>query len=181
MLKQKENEGFTSFFNKWRETSANLVKAPIEKESVRMFIKNLQGKYLKHLKYQHNLNTFKAVYIIGIDIEDDLLKDNSARGKKNDHPSSSSPINEVHATNTSKQRIKRSKRVFTPLGMSYETAFKKLHHKGLVMPIRPIKDPVPEARPPKWDPNKHCKYHQGKGKRYRGVLETQRIYSRSDR
>src|SRR6187397_2453060 len=35
--------------------------------------------------------------------------------------------------------------------------------KGLVMTIGPIKDPVPEARPPKWDPNKHCKYHQGKG------------------
>ena len=91
------------------------------------------------------------------------MKDNSARGKKNDHPSSSSPINEVHATNASKSRIQRSKRVFTPLGMSYETAFEKLHHKGLVMPIGPIKDPVPEARPPKWDPNKHCKYHQGKG------------------
>ena len=43
MLKQKENKGFTSFFNKWRETSANMVKAPTEKESVRMFIKNLQG------------------------------------------------------------------------------------------------------------------------------------------
>src|SRR6187397_3296804 len=47
--------------------------------------------------------------------------------------------------------------------MSYETAFGKLHHKGLVMPIGPIKDLVPEARPPKWDPNKHCKYHQSKG------------------
>ena len=60
-----------------------------------MFIKNLE-----YLKYQHNLNTFKAVYNIGIDIEDDLLKDNSTRGKKSDHPSSSS--SEVHATNTSK-------------------------------------------------------------------------------
>src|SRR6185503_17290726 len=47
--------------------------------------------------------------------------------------------------------------------MSYETSFEKLHYKGLVMPIGPIKDPVPEARPPKWDPNKNCKYHQGKG------------------
>src|SRR6185503_15093051 len=64
MLKQKENEGFTSFFNKWRETSTKMVDVPTEKESVRMFIKNLPKMYSKHLKYQSNLSTFKAVYDI---------------------------------------------------------------------------------------------------------------------
>ncbi|XP_021747759.1 uncharacterized protein LOC110713612 [Chenopodium quinoa] len=131
-----------------------MITIPNEKESVRIFIRNLQDKYQKHLKYQL-LNTFKAVYNIGIKIEDDLMKSaaansNNAKGNKNDHPSSFSPINEVLAKDTSKQRIQRSKRMFTPLGMSYETAFDKLHHNRLVMPIGPIKDPVPEARPPKW-------------------------------
>ena len=74
ILKRKENEGFTSFFNKWRETSAKMIEVPSEKEFVRFFIKNLQEKYSKHLKYQNNLNTFKAVYDIGINIEDDLAK-----------------------------------------------------------------------------------------------------------
>src|SRR6185312_15567640 len=83
MLKQKENEGFTPFFNKWRETSANMVKVPTEKESVRMFIKNLQEKYAKHLKYQHNLNNFKAVYDIGIDIEDDFAKQKATNNSNN--------------------------------------------------------------------------------------------------
>ena len=69
MLKQKENEGFTSFFNKWRETTAKMVEVPSEKESVRMFSKNLQEKYSKHLRYQSNLNTFKAVYDIGIKLK----------------------------------------------------------------------------------------------------------------
>src|SRR6185503_5274965 len=78
ILKEKENEGFTSFFNKWRETSAKMVEVPTEKESIRMFIKNLQDKYQKHLKYQSNLNTFKAVYDVGINIEDDLAKQKAA-------------------------------------------------------------------------------------------------------
>src|SRR6187397_1545743 len=51
ILKQKENEGFTSFFNKWRETSTKMIEVPSEKEFVRLFIKNLQEKYSKHLKY----------------------------------------------------------------------------------------------------------------------------------
>ncbi|XP_021756635.1 uncharacterized protein LOC110721753 [Chenopodium quinoa] len=157
----------TEFYNMWKEVSARMIKAPDGKKSVRMFVRNFQEKYQEYLKYQL-LNTFKAVYNIGIEIEDDLMKlaaanNNNAKGKRNDHPSSSSPINEVHSIDTPKKQIQRSKRVFTALGMSYETAFDKLHHKGLVMPIGPIKDPVPEARPPKQDPNKHCKYHQGKG------------------
>ena len=97
MLRQKKNEGFTSFFNKWRETSAKMIEVPTEKESVRMFIKNLQEKYSKHLKYQHNLNTFKAVYDIGMEIEDDLAKQKATnnsnhggwKGKKSDNPPSS--------------------------------------------------------------------------------------------
>src|SRR6185503_781061 len=78
ILKQKENKGFTSFFNKWKETSAKMIEVPTEKESVRLFIKNLQEKYSKHLKYQSNLNTFKSVYDIGINIEDDLAKQKAA-------------------------------------------------------------------------------------------------------
>src|SRR6185503_1786971 len=74
ILKQKENEGFTSFFNKWRETSAKMIEVLSEKESVSLFIKMLQEKYSKHLKYQNNLHIFKAVYDIGINIEDDLAK-----------------------------------------------------------------------------------------------------------
>src|SRR6187397_1640876 len=149
MLRQKENEGFTSFFNKWRETSANMVEVPTENESVRMFIKNLQEKYSKHLKYQHNLNTFKAVYDIGIEIEDDLAKQKAAnnsnhsgwKGKKNDNLSSSEnahssnnvstfDLSEVLAMDNqgSKKQLRKD---FTPIGMSYDTAFDRLHAKGL--------------------------------------------------
>ena len=51
-----------------------MIEVPSEKESVRLFIKNLQEKYSKHIKYQNNLRTFKAVYDIGINIEDGLAK-----------------------------------------------------------------------------------------------------------
>ena len=143
-----------------------MIEVLTEKESVRMFIKNLQEKYSKHLKYQHNLNTFKAVYDIGIEIEDDLAKQKATnnsnhsgwKGKKNDNPSSSESahssnnvstfdLNEVLAMDNqgSKKQLRKN---FTPIGMSYDTSFDRLHAKGLITPIGPIQDPAPEKRLP---------------------------------
>src|SRR6185437_8647329 len=175
MLRQKENEGFTSFLYKWRETSAKMIEVPSEKESVRMFIKNLQEEYSKHLKYQHNLNTFKAVYDIGIEIEDDLAKKKSTnnsnhsgwKGKKNDNPSSSEnthssnnvstfDLNDVLAMDKQGSK-KKPKREFMPIGMTYDAAFDRFHDRGLIKPIGPTKDPTPERRSSRWNPNSYCK------------------------
>ena len=181
MLRQKENEGFTSFFNKWRETSAKMIEVPTEKESVRMFIKNLQEKYSKHLKYQHNLNTFKAVYDIGIEIEDDLAKQKATnnsnhggrKGKKNDNPSSSENAHSSNNVSTfdhngvlamDNQGSKRKpRREFTPIVMTYDAAFNRLYDRGLIKPIGPTEDPTPENRSSRWNPNSYCKYNRGNG------------------
>src|SRR6185503_21042980 len=103
ILKQKENEGFTTYLSRWRETAALLVDPPKKKEMVRLFISNLTHKYKQHLKFLP-LSTFEAVYDIGINIKDELMKsvgnnNNSStwKNKKNDTPSSSSKPN--NATN----------------------------------------------------------------------------------
>src|SRR6187397_1179901 len=157
-----------------------MIEVPSEKESVRFFIKNHQEKYSKHLKYQNNLHIFKAIYDIGINIEDDLAKLKAAnnnsnsgwKGKKNDNPSSSKTahsnnvsafnLNEVLAMNNQGQK-KPFRRNFTPIGMSYDTAFDRLHAKGLITPIGPFGDPPVKRRTASWNPNAHCKYHQGRG------------------
>src|SRR6185312_8335289 len=153
-----------------------MIEVPSEKESVRLFIKNLQEKYSKHLKYQNNLHTFKAVYDIGINIEDDLAKQKAAnnnnsnsgwKGKKNDNPFSSKTthsnnvstfnLSEVLAMNNQGQK-KPFRRNFTPIDMSYDTAFDRLNAKGLITPIRPFGDPPIKNRTANWNPNAHYKY-----------------------
>src|SRR6185437_7526167 len=50
ILKQKENEGFTTYLSRWREIAVLLVDSPKEKEMVRLFISNMTHKYKQHLK-----------------------------------------------------------------------------------------------------------------------------------
>ena len=45
MLKQKENEGFTSFFNKWRETTAKMVEVPNERSEERRVGKECRSRW----------------------------------------------------------------------------------------------------------------------------------------
>ena len=133
-----------------------MVDIPSEPKLVRMFIRNLLPKYNQHLRFL-GLSSFNAVYNIGIDIEDELIRNkastsnngnNNWKGKKNDTPSSSSSnssnyvgsydLGDILVLDTPKPRAKKPKKVFTPIGMSYDTAFDRLHSKGLITPIGPI-------------------------------------------
>ena len=74
ILEQEEKEGFTTYLTRWRGIAAKMVTAPPEKEMVKTFVSNMLPKYKNHLKYL-GLETFEEVYRIGIDIEDDLIKE----------------------------------------------------------------------------------------------------------
>ncbi|KAL2897653.1 Vacuolar membrane protease [Bienertia sinuspersici] len=153
---------------------------------VKIFVSNLLPKYRNHLRYL-GLETFDKVYHIGIEIEDDLLNVNESNNssnstnnnkgkwgnsnysnnnnKKTDTPSSSKGVNamEIDAVETTRAPPRRPRREYTPLGMTYTQAFDRLKSKGALSPIGPTADPPAERRSPRWDPNKYCKYHQGKG------------------
>ena len=66
---------------------------------------------------------------------------------------------------------KQPKREFTPIGISYDDAFDRLHAKGIITPIGPIQDPPLKKRLPSWNPNEHCKYHQGRGHATKSCLK----------
>ncbi|KAL2930287.1 Activity-regulated cytoskeleton-associated protein [Bienertia sinuspersici] len=182
ILTQTEKEGFTTYLARLKEVAAQMVNPPSEKEMVKIFVSNLLPKYRNHLRYL-GLETFDKVYHIGIEIEDDLLKanDNNNNGnnnnnkgkwgnsnysnnKKND-ANSSKGVNSVNvnAVETTRAPPRRPRREYTPLGMTYTQAFDRLKSKGALSPIGPTADPPAERRSPRWDPNKYCKYHQGKG------------------
>ncbi|KAL2938049.1 hypothetical protein RDABS01_021498 [Bienertia sinuspersici] len=130
------------------------------------------------------LETFDKVYHIGIEIEDDLLKANDSNNggsninnkgkwrnsnyssnKKTNTPSSSKGVNnvDINAVETTRAPPRRPRREYTPLGIIYTQAFDRLKSKGFLSPIGPTADPPAERRSPRWDPNKYCKYHHGKG------------------
>ena len=57
----------------------------------------------------------------------------------------------------------RKRREYTPIGMSYDAAYDRLHAQGLITPIGPIREPELEKRSPSWNPDAYYKYHQGRG------------------
>ena len=73
VLKQNEDEGFTSFYTRWREKAAQMIQRPSDVDLVQKFTDNLIDPYKQHLRYL-GLDSFKRVYDVGIKIEDDLLK-----------------------------------------------------------------------------------------------------------
>ena len=80
--------------------------------------------------------------------------------------------NDDQPLNQRPMREPRKKREFTPIGMSYDAAFDYLYANGLIIPIRPFREPEQEKRSRSWNPNTYCKYHQGtKGSQYRAVLD----------
>ncbi|KAL2898119.1 Trafficking protein particle complex subunit 9 [Bienertia sinuspersici] len=110
-----------------------------------------------HLRYL-GLKSFGKVYHIGIEIENDLLKESNKNDDKNGLPSSY-----VNAIETNQQRQKRKRRQYTPLGMSQEQAFDYLTTEGVLESIGPKPDPVLRRRTKWWNANKYCRYHRGNG------------------
>ncbi|KAL2934445.1 Activity-regulated cytoskeleton-associated protein [Bienertia sinuspersici] len=149
-LRQKEKEGFTTYLARWKETAAQLITTPPEKEMVKTFISSLLPKYRNHLRYL-GLESFDKVYHIGVEIENDLLKGSN----KNDKDGV--PSFYVNAIETNQQRPKRKSCQYTPLGMSQEQAFDYLTTERILEPIGPTPVPVPHRRTKWWNPNKYCR------------------------
>lgn len=62
--------------------ASQMVTRPLEKELVKAFITRLQSKYKDHMKYLR-LETFDRVYTIGVEIDDDLVKNPTPDPQRN--------------------------------------------------------------------------------------------------
>ena len=149
-----------------------MVNPPDDPKSIKIIIDNLQEEYKTHLRFLP-LNALRSLYEVGINIEDYLMKKDATssnhhnnsgwRGKKNDTSSSSKPahtnhlntcnISDVLALGQGPKKEFRKRREFTPIGMTYDAAYDRLHAQGLITPIGPIREPEPKDRSPSWDPN----------------------------
>ena len=130
ILKQRENEGFTEFYNRWTTAAAQMIDPLKEPVAVKKIIENLHEDYQKHLRLLP-LSNYRSLYEVGVNIENYMMKkkptnNNSGwKGKKNDTPSSSKPnysnnnnVNDVWAVDNQKPRTQRKRREFIPIGMS---------------------------------------------------------------
>ncbi|XP_074291094.1 uncharacterized protein LOC141617858 [Silene latifolia] len=153
VMTQKEKEGFTEFYSRWRGESVKLAKKPGEVEMVDMFINNLPPVYRNALKY-HNFNYFKELARSGRKVKDDLRATEVEKPKG--YPGSSSKSKALTTTNFveainalengSKRPQRQSPRVFTDIGCTYAYALQRLMAQGKLKPIGPIPDIPVEQR-----------------------------------
>ena len=68
ILKQRENEGFNEFYNKWTIAAAQMVDPPKEPQAVKKIIENLHEDYQKHLRFLP-LSSYKSLYEVRVNIE----------------------------------------------------------------------------------------------------------------
>ena len=84
IIKQKKNEGFTEFYNRWRSAAARMVNPPDDPKSIRIIIDNLQEEYKTHLRFLP-LNSLRSLYEVGINIKDYLMKKDTTTSNQNNH------------------------------------------------------------------------------------------------
>ena len=164
VLKQKENEGFTTFYSRWRERAAQMIQRPSDTELVQKFVDNLSGPYKQHLQYL-GLDTFKRVYDVGIKIENDLLKLKELKSRDNEESiNNPSPLgNDINTVEARPYKAWVRGRTFTPIGMTYTQALEKLYDKKQLFPVGPTPNPPEDKRSSNFNLNAYCKYHRGCG------------------
>lgn len=67
--RQEPNEGFVAFITRWRAKAAMMTNRPLEKDQVRMVVRNLHGKMLQKMIVLPLFN-FKDLYEVGVRIDD---------------------------------------------------------------------------------------------------------------
>lgn len=69
VTRQEPNESFVAFITRWRAKVAMMTNRPLEKDQVRMIVRNLHGKMLQKMIVVPLFN-FKDLYEVGVRIED---------------------------------------------------------------------------------------------------------------
>lgn len=69
VTRQEPNESFVAFITRWRAKAAMMTNRPLEKDQVRMIVRNLHGKMLQKMIVVPLFN-FKDLYEVGVRIED---------------------------------------------------------------------------------------------------------------
>ncbi|GMP28522.1 hypothetical protein CsSME_00004027 [Camellia sinensis var. sinensis] len=181
--RQEPNESFMTIITRWRAKAAMMTNRPLEKDQIRMIVRNLHGKMLQKMIVLP-LFTFNDLKEIGVQIEDaikqGIIDDKEPVRKPFGRSSNTttsgstavkpSEINLVATTtkiadpfaHAGLQNTTRApSRTFTPLYMSLSKAMNILIKRGYLKPLDPR--PLPEPLPAKHDPTKHCAFHQQPG------------------
>ena len=132
-----------------------MVQRPIEKDQVRIVIKNLQPIYQEKLKFQ-SINTFAELFDVGTGIEDAIIEGKIKRddfssgiGKRPTYQGNQANLTNVNAISQPENRQATSyqpkDKKFTDLGISLSTALDGLVAKGLLKELeaRPLPNPLP--------------------------------------
>ncbi|GMQ11233.1 hypothetical protein CsSME_00053943 [Camellia sinensis var. sinensis] len=185
--RQEPNESFVAFVTKWRAKAAMMTNRPLEKDQIRMIVRNLHGKMLQKMIVLP-LFTFNDLHEIGVQIEDaikqGIIVDDKEPVRKPFGRSSNATTNsstvvrpsEVNSVTTTTAKMadpfanaspqttnspRNTTRTLNPLYMSPAKAMKILIERGYLKPLDPR--PLPDPLPAKHDPTKYCAFHQQLG------------------
>ena len=67
--RQEPKEGFSDFATRWRAKASMMTIRPVNKDQIRMVVRNLQPKLMQKMIILH-LPTFADLHKIGVQIED---------------------------------------------------------------------------------------------------------------
>jgi len=171
VLTQKDNEGFTDYFNRWKKISGQIATQPNETEMVDKFITSLRPIYQCNMRYA-NISNFGQLIALGRRLEDDMQSETLAKLRRNgsqdntsrrDNPNNSSILNMLSIQTQKSPDLVKKDREFTPIPLTYTEAFKRFNEMQLLQPIGPTMDPPASDRSKKWDANQYCLYHRGNG------------------
>ena len=174
MTKQESSKDFATFVARWREKAAKMKNRPSEEDQVRIVVKNLQPKYLRHI-YTQAITDFKRLHATGLQIEDGIKlgligKEEAPPPPKKTFSSRTShasvnalgsalpqdPFQASPSRNSNRPRCN-----FNPLYMTLSQALTVLSRQGH---LKPLNKPLPQPPyGPNHDPNKQCAYHQHPG------------------
>ncbi|KAL4278398.1 hypothetical protein GQ457_03G011280 [Hibiscus cannabinus] len=146
-MKQKPNESFRQYAQRWRDVAVQVQPPLGEKETVVIFIQTLEGPILDRLI--GNATTNFADLVLSGELIENAVKSGKIIAVE------VHPIEKPHM----EKRIMREKLSITPIPVTYGELFPQLLKEGLVAVnyVSPLQPPYPHW----YKPDAHCDFHGG--------------------
>ena len=155
--KQKPEESFKEYVDRWRSQLLRMRSRPSEKDQIKMIIKGTKPSiYNKLRRMTSMISDFRQLTETVMDIEEEEAENKKSRGQWQDRKS-----NGGSSRNEDAEVNMVQKRLFSNLREPMSQIFEKLKRQGLLRPLKP--KPVPDPLPSKINPSLHCAFHQFPG------------------
>lgn len=154
-VKQKPDESFKEYMDRWKTQLVRMQTRPIEKDQIKMIIKGTKPFIYNRMRRMTSvIADFKQLKETVMDIEEEEAKNRKFRrqGQKNGGESSGNEKEEISVV---------QKRCFSNFGRPLSEILEEFERKGLLNPLE--SKPLPSRIPRHYNLDHYCCFHQQKG------------------